>query len=259
MPELSVHRPLHAQLLYHVLAHLDLGADAASLYDPELPLRPWVPGLLKAYCAAPERLAVHGLPLQAPDLPALMAALEPGATAALADVAGQTLADRLAAAMDAERARVELRQGQTTQQAEACRVQAMELLNDALPRLRRALWSGACEVPRLRVLDCDALLRQGGTHGRATMVAGEQVVALSLAASPGQVLCQLLHEEVHSVTDPEVLRGHAGARDTRAGSDGFDLHRRLERAAVERGQQLVDDAESAFRQSYALWRERHGC
>lgn len=255
MSMVKVHRPHHAELLYHVLAHLDLGADAASLYRRELAARPWVPGLLGAYKRAPGRLAVHALPLCTDDLQALMGALEPGATPSLCDEAGRSLADRLAAALEAEQARVTLRMEQTARRAEARSPGRLEALRPPLARLRHALWSEAGQVPRLRILDCDALQREGGSHGRAMTHHGQQVVAVALAAPPEQVLCQLLHEEVHAVTDPQVLAGepHAG-RDTRAGSEGFALHLRLERRAVEAGQVLVDSVAPHLQHGYSRWR-----
>lgn len=260
MSVVHVHRPLHAELLYHVLAHLDLGADAASLYRRDLTRRPWVLGLLDAYRRAPCRLAVHALPLCTQDLQALLDALEPGATPSLSDEAGQVLADRLAAALEAEQARVNLGMEQTASRAEARASRFLDTISRPLDRLRLALWVEASQVPCLRVLDCDSLLRQRGTHGRAMTHHGQQVVALALAAPPGQVLCQLLHEEVHAKTDPQVLAGEPVAgRDTRAGSEGFALHRRLESRAVEAGQELMGSHAPEHLEAYGLWRQRNGC
>src|SRR5690606_25315702 len=57
-------RALEPALLFHVLAHLPLGRDAASLHDDTLPSRPWVQALLDAHAAAPGRLLVHALGLR---------------------------------------------------------------------------------------------------------------------------------------------------------------------------------------------------
>ena len=259
MSSITVSRPRHAELMYHVLAHLDLGADAASLHRPDLPRRPWVRGLHRAYVRAPGRLAVHALPLCTDDLEAMIGALEGRGVSALADEAGQTLADRLAAALDAERERVTLRLEQTAPRAEARTAEVLQFLDGPLPPLRQALWSHSGLAPRLCILDCDSLQRAGGTHGRAMTHQGDQVVAVSLAAPRAQVLCQLLHEEVHSITDPQVLAGEPMAgRDTRAGSEGFDLHRRLERRAVELGRQLVDAVAPELRGDYKTWQDANG-
>jgi len=256
---ISTLRPLHGELTYHVLAHLDLGADAASLFRPDLPARPWVRGLRDAYLGAPGRLAVHGLPLRSDDLDGVMRALEPGGSPLLGDEAGQVLAGRLAAALEAERVRVERRLQQTAPRAGARADEVLAFLRAPLTRLRQALWAGAGDVPRLRILDCDALLRSGGTHGRGMALPGRQVVAVALAAPREQILCQVLHEETHAVTDPRVLSSAADAhRDTRAGSEGFDLHGRLERRAVDLGQELIRAHAPQHLESYRRWRSEYG-
>ena len=253
MSLITIHRPLHAELLYHVLAHLDLGPDAASLFRPDLLARPWVRGLLSAYKNSAGRLAVHGLPLCTGDLDAMMRALKPGGTTQLDDEAGQLLAGRLAAALGAERARVTLRMEQTARQAETLAAEVLASLRGPLTRLRAGLWAET-EVPRLRILDCDALLRGGGTHGRGMVHGGEQVVAVSLAAPRELLLCQLLHEELHAVTDPQVLVGGTdGARETHVHGEGFALHLRLERRAVEAGQELFQAHAPELLGVYLLW------
>ncbi len=287
MSEIAVNRPLHAELLYHVLAHMDLGADAASLHDPGLPLRPWVPGLLRAYRKEPERLAIHGLPLVTQNLGEVMGLLDQAAEGSDRNTApkkrkivgpspvadrntapkkrkivgpspNEVLAGRLAAALDAERARVELRLEETAEAARARTVEVLAFLQEPLGQLRQALWDGEADgPPELQIMDCDALRSDGGTHGRAATHRGRQVTALALAAPREQVLCQLLHEEVHAVTDALAL-GSAG-RDTRAGSAGFEVHRRLEQAAVDRGQELVDAVAPQLGRGYRRWRNRHSC
>lgn len=251
---ISVERPLHAELMFHVLSHLQLGADAASLFRPGLPARPWVRGLGQAYLDAPGRLALHGLPLCTADLEQLLALLDRGGTAALADPAGQLLCGRTAAALVAEQARVTRRWQRSDASAVSRGDQWLAAVRSPLERLRTALWDHTGEPPPLRILDCEALSAGDRTHGRGMLHAGCQVVALSLSAPQGQALCQLLHEEIHSVTDGD-LPARAGVQDTRVGSEGFARHRSQERRAVEAGQRLLERHAPQLLEDYDSWRK----
>ncbi len=233
---ITVERPLHAALLYHVLSHLDLGRDAASLYDPRRPKPAWVEPLRAAYRADPQRLRVHFLAHWTADLETLDAAL------------GEVeLADALGVALRAARATVEAALARDDAAARHARFEAEVV--PALTRCRDALHAGA--APPLRVLDVPAL----GPHGRGLGLPRERVVAVSLAPPSDHVFCQVLHEEVHPITDPRVQAAWRGeeTRDTRAGSAGHALHAALEKAALDEGADVIAAEAPEFVEAYARW------
>lgn len=233
---ITVERPLHAALLFHVLSHLDLGRDAASIYDPRRPTPPWLAPLRAAYRADPQRLRVHFLAHWTADLETLDAALGPG-----------KLADALRVALRAERATVEAALARDDAAARRARFESE--VAPALIRCRDALHAGA--APPLRVLDVPAL----GPHGRGLGLPRERVVAVSLAPPSDHVFCQVLHEEVHPITDPRVQAAWRGekVRDTRAGSAGHALHAALERAALDEGADVIAACAPEFEDAYARW------
>lgn len=218
-----------AALLYHVLAHLDLGRDAASLFDRTLPRRAWVDDLRAAYAAAPGRLVVHAIALAHDDPIAVLRR------------DGGELATRLADAMEAEDPRYE-----------PAFADVPHHLLEPLEVLRAALHERIGEPPPLTILDCPALR----LAGRAASRDGTRVVAVSLAQDPGHVLCQTIHEEIHAVTDPVIRSGFAVAQDTRVDAPGFALHRELERAAIEVGDALIAARMPQWSEAYAKWRKR---
>ncbi|MEZ4316922.1 MAG: radical SAM protein [Myxococcota bacterium] len=211
-------------LAAHVLAHLDLGADAASHHDPTLPQRPWAAPLLDAYRAAPGHLALQVVGLHHETVKGLVDALRFDPPPGLTDPAGRVLAQRFAEAIEAER-----------DAFFAAWVPTVPALADGLAAtlaaLRQALWKPqGREAPPLRVLDVPAL----GPNGRATQVGPERRVATSLTEAPEHVLLQVLHEEMHPITDPIVLAERKERdRSTRVGSPGFGLHAELETVAVQ--------------------------
>lgn len=240
-------------LAFHVLAHLDLGRDAASLFDPCLPDRPWRDALGRAYAGARGRLAIHALPLQRPD--ELEEALRHDPPPALRDPGGRALASSMADALAAERpafmARLEARSASDRARLELIR---REILPDLL-RLREGLWERHAAPPPLRVFDCRAL----GMAGRGAGGLAGRVVAVSLTEPAGHVLCQVLHEEVHAVTDPVVVGAQGSAlRDTRSDAPGFAVHRVLEQAAVDVGEALVMARAPRWSEAYVRWRARFG-
>ena len=99
-PDVRLERWPTTALAYHVLAHLDLGRDAATLYDDTLPSRPWTAELHAAYVAAAGRLAIHAAPLWYGD--ALVQRLRTDGPASLRDAAGRTLARAFTDAIEAE-------------------------------------------------------------------------------------------------------------------------------------------------------------
>ncbi|GMV42688.1 MAG: hypothetical protein AMXMBFR64_44040 [Myxococcales bacterium] len=231
-----------ADLAFYVLARLDLGADAASVWDPFLPAAPRA--LLDAYAAAPGRLWLHWAPLwladDERDVGALVSLL--ARTPALGDPAGRTLGALFVEAARESSAAHAARGGARWSGAS---------LSAPIERVRAALWAPG-RPPPLRVLHAPSL--RG--HGRAATVRGQRVVATSLAEPPDQVICQILHEETHPVTDPAVRLD--GPRDTRAGQPGHGEHLRLERAAVERTGEALAQAAPELLPAYAAWRRRFG-
>ena len=251
-PSIEILRPLHAQLHYHVLAHLDLGRDAANLHDPRLPWRWWARPLLGVYRAAPGRLLLQGLPLWCDSLDGLLQMLEgPRLDRQLGDEAGRLLRKRFARALRRERRTVERRQGPGTAPG--------PLLED-LRRLRSALYEDTGQpAPPLQILDCPALGTPGGwSHGRAGTVGGRRVVAVSLEVDWQRALVQILHEEIHPVTDPAVrARFRDLEQDTRADSEGYALHAALERENVAHGQRLLERHAPELLDCYGAWRARY--
>jgi hypothetical protein len=234
---IAIEQRRSAALLYHVLAHLDLGRDAASLFDRSLPRRAWVDDLRVAYDAAPGRLVVHAIALVHDDP---IAMLRGDSIAALRDAAGRVLASRLADAMEA------------TDYAPAFADPPPLHLLEPLATLRAALYERTGDPPPLTILDCPALR----LAGRAATRDGTRIVAVSLARDPGHVLCQTIHEEIHAITDPVVRSGRTAQQDTRAHAPGFALHRELEHAAIEVGDALIAARTPEWSAAYAAWRAR---
>lgn len=265
-PPVTWRRPLHAELLYHVLSHLDLGRDAASIYRPR-PLRrrrPWVAGLLDAYLPCPGQLTVQVLPLLTPDLEAMLDELRRPTLAALKDGAGISLSARLLEAAAEELPGVERRWRRGENKARRQTELLKPWLGPLLQRLRAALYAGYAEEsrrrpPPLTILDAAALAARDGTHGRGLSVRGGRVAAVSLAPARDQVLCHLVHEEIHAVTDAAVRETFAGVeQSTRQGSRGAELHGALERRAVQVGQELLEGHAPRLLASYGAWRRRYG-
>ena len=84
---------------------------------------------------------------------------------------------------------------------------------------------------------------------------------MSLAEPAEHVLCQVLHEETHVVTDPIVCAqwpADGPARDTAVGSAGYERHRALETAAVEVGEAVIAARAPRWLDAYRRWRGRYG-
>ena len=235
-----------AALAFWVLAHLPLGRDAASMYDPTLPERPWVKPLLSAYQAAPGRLDLHRLPLAVDSVPDLIGLLRRKPPVRLSDPTGKHLAETFASALESEvndyPAPEPIALKPTTQAQLAAFREAMYL-----PRGEHA--------PPLRILHCPALKR----HGRATKVGKHRVVAVSLTEPEEHVLFQIWHEEMHAVTDPLVLAEKATtSRDTRLGQPGFELHRELELVAIGATQAVLESQFSEYLPAFHRWCKTSG-
>jgi hypothetical protein len=251
-PAVTVAPSLHAGLTYFVLSHLDLGRDAASLYTPRPETPAWVPDLLGAYHAAPHRLAVHFAPLHTTDLIALFAWLD-RPPPPLDTPGDRRLCERLFEALEAETAAFEARWS-TTRASEDRRHEVAGAL-DALCPLMEALWARRDQAPpALVVLDAPALRGRG--RGWAT--SARQRVATSLSEPLEHVVCQVLHEAIHPVSDRELSPSPTTDRDTRLGAPGFAVHQGLEAHAVAVGEALVEAHAPALVSSYARWRQRVG-
>ncbi len=243
--QIRVERWPIAEVAYHVLAHLDLGRDAASLYDDTLLAKPWTPALYGAYAKARGRLAVHGAPLWYGER--LVERLREGVPAMLRDAEGRALARAFADAIETE-ATAHLTAFECDDTALA---DVATALAAPLSRLRAALWERVGQPPPLVIVHCPALRK----CARAARRDDARIVATDCAQPIEWLACQVLHEEVHAITDDAVLAGRdARARDTRVGAPGHALHRELERAAIEVGDALVQARAPEWAEAYARWR-----
>ena len=239
-------------LAYHVLSHLDLGSDAANLFIAREPEPAWVAPLRAAWSAAPGRLVLHGQPLAYDDVDVWLDALEAAPPASLEDEAGLALRDAFVAAARAEAPA--FLETWERQPAHLAKVSAR--LGPALHRLRERLHQAHGAPPPLVVLDCPAL----GGRGRATSLGGARMVATSLVEDEGHVLMQLLHEEVHPITDPIVRAEYADApaRDTKVGSPGWALHAALEQTVVSATDAFLRARAPELVHDFGRWRARVG-
>ncbi len=242
-PALSFERWPAPALAFRVFAHVDLGEDAASLYDPKLPVRPWAEGLAAAWRAAPGRLALVALAMRDRTVDALVAALRSDVPTALADPAGRALITLFSTAL------LDLHPVEGGVVPSASPPHAS--LPKDLAHLRALLWEAQpTPPPPIVVLDCPAL----GTRGRAVAWAGLRRVAVSFDTSVEHVLMQVLHEEMHVLTDPHVLAGRSlDARDTRAGSDGHALHLELEEVAIAATDALIRAKAPGWHGAFTQW------
>ncbi|MCA9708564.1 MAG: hypothetical protein KDK70_22130 [Myxococcales bacterium] len=252
MTPIRLRRAPEAALGYHVLAHLPLRRDAASLFDAGLPARSWVEPLHRAYAAAPGRLVVQALGLRHAD--GGLDALADDPPAGLRDDAGRRLLACFLEAVEHERPAFMAAWEADAARAEARRAEVEAVLVEPLAVLRGALWEQQGPAPPLTVLDCPAL----GPCGRGGATPHERRVAVSLAAPVEHLLCQIFHEEVHPVTDPVVREGLPEIQDTRAGSAGHAVHAALEAAAIEVGEAVILARAPRWADAYARWRARFG-
>jgi len=259
---ITLHAPGHARSWYSMLSRLDLGADAACIHDPTAPKRPWADALLAAYRLAPGRLRVQFLPLLVDDLDAVLKALETGPLPRLEDPDGRLLRAGLAGALQRELNDMRTVWHRATGSLGTLQSAVGPGFLPALREARAELWSRVSEPPPpLQVWHVPALTG----HGRAVSRGGQRIVATGLRTDIGQALCQVIHEECHTISDRAVLQrwrsreqGRGPTRDTARDTEGYRLHVELERAAVDLGQQVIDAVLPAFHTDYNRWRERFG-
>ncbi len=247
----SFERRLAPALKYRVLSGIDLGADAANLYDPEQPELPWAAPLLRAWQEAPHRLRVQVVGMRFSELDELLHALREHPLSPSRDPADRALAERLAEALQAEASGFVRIWEQDGLRARARLRQVQGEIGAELDRLRSWLYAGQDgDPPPLRVLDCPAL----GQAGRASSWAGERLVAVSLAEPAEHVLMQVLHEELHPITDPLVRQQRSAARrDTRVGSPGHALHAELESVAIGATRALLEARAPRWLPAFESW------
>jgi hypothetical protein len=218
------------ELAYRVLARLDLGRDAASIYSGA-PARPWTQALLAAYRQDPQAIQLQWIGLAHETTDALIQAIETLPESPLRTA-------MLAAARDELPSFTPL----------ACPTPSF------LPRLdtlREAIY--AEPPPPLTLLHVAAL----GRHGRAATFRGERRVAVDLTQPEDHALMQILHEECHAVTDREVVASPI-PRETRVGTAGYAVHRALEDAAVAYGAVVLAEVAPELMPAYERWRGRIG-
>lgn len=249
MSSIATRSPAHAALYYQVLAQLDLGRDAANLFRDDLVAASKLTeedrqSLVDAYLKTPNRIVAQILPLLVDDLPTLSRLLARRVPPSSDPFAKELLAQILEAI---ETAKVNFRP--TTSRD-------VTALAARLEDLREFLWAPDTPPP-LELWDCPALLSGNATHARATQRKDRHIIALSFDASDEEFLIQVLHEDTHPLTDPPIRAGFAGvSQDTQAGSVGFQLHRALETAVVERNQELFEEHAKDLLEPYVRWRKR---
>jgi hypothetical protein len=127
-------------------------------------------------------------------------------------------------------------------------------LAQPLARLRDRLWEAQNRpAPPLVVVDAPAL----GAAGRATTVGDERVVAVSFAQPLAHVLMQVLHEEVHPITDPLVMAELGDVdRDTHADGAGFGVHQALEQTAVMATEAFLNQRAPELMPDFRRWHQQ---
>lgn len=223
---------------YEVLAHLDLGRDAANLFEPTRRIDAgWVEPLRRAYLAAPSRLFLQAIPLLAEEYESL-----PETTLR---VWRSPTAREDAMLLEHWIEAVEHVEGEPVWSG------VPEGLAEALRGLRAVLWERRGEPPPLEVFDAPAL----GPAGRGASVEGRRRVAVDLGQSFEHALCQIFHEEVHPISDT-LVPGDDITRDTAVDAEGFARHRALERMALEVGQAVLEARAPEWLTAYQAWRVR---
>ena len=209
-----------ASAYYGILRRLDLGANAASLYDGDA--APWSARLEALYPSGPRSDFLQTLPLMTPNADALLRALRGRGAfeSALAGVFETYLDDYPERTRDQER-RLDA---------------AARSITGPLETARRALWQRAGRTPpAMLVLDVRTL----GRHGRGASVADRQVVAASFALADEDLFCLVLHEDTHAVSDPDVVRDLPLERSTAKRDAGYPIHRAVESAALRLADEVV--------------------
>ena len=238
-------RSRHVALHYEVLSYLDSGRDAASLFVNRDDIPSWAASLSHVYPSElPDALAVQFLPLRCADLDSLKERL---ASSELRSF--QYALEGINDLSPEHQRRWESRARKDTDTIR----QVCDEIAGPLARLRAALWSRIRMSPwPLTVYHVKAM----GRCGRAVGYDGRRAVAVSLEMPIHHILYQIFHEETHVVSDRMVDRD--ATRSTRHGSDGYEVHRRLERAAVMLGLDVIKRSMPSLLDGYLIWAEAWG-
>jgi hypothetical protein len=254
MSQIEFTSTVHSALAYHVLSYLDLGRDAASLFDPTKGETDWQSELRSSYLNAEGRLWLHFLPIQASDLEDLYARLE-AAPRGLDDPQGVHLGRAFMRACQAELPAFQSHWDSDGESRRERLRDAAEQLAAPLGRLRTALWAlNGGTPPPLTVSHCRDLRKAG----RGVGVRKTRVVAVSLNESFEHALCQIFHEETHPVSDPSVSRQTGQRRGTHVDDPGYNHHMALEKAAVQLGRRIVRECAPEWEEGYERWAGRYG-
>lgn len=232
--------PLHAQLYYEVLSLIDLGQDAANLYRGKSAT--WSEELASLF-NVPGAIYLQGIPLWTRDLEHLFTALEEGFRP-LDTHESRVLRQRLQDVLSNVAAGFEHKE-----------LPSLSLELEELDALRQKLWSEA--APPLEVWHIPALGDGQFTHGRAMSLKSKRVVAVSLNVAPEQALVQIIHEDTHALTDPPIRLEFGGAQETRRGSRGHALHKRLESAVIANNLALFEEHAPHLLPAFERWCGRY--
>lgn len=231
-----------ATAYYDVLARLDIGPNAASIFDGRT--APWSERLAALHPNGDRSDHVQVLPLITPGIEELIAILRQAG-----DFEHELAAVVEATAPIAAAGWTELRPVYEQRLDEA-----VAAIAEPLAAARTALWTRAKKrPPPLLVLDARPL----GRHARGASFEGRQIVAASFDQSDEDLFCRLLHEETHAVSDPAVFREHAGrTRSTNRGDDGYAVHRAVEAAALSLADDVVNEAVPELARHHHAWVQR---
>jgi len=236
-------------LCFHLLSRVRLPGDAADLWGGEPPPG-WASAVAGAIRVSASPLTVQVSALAHRDADAWMASLatHPPDSPERALLHGAQI----------EGPRFLAEWFRQTQDAQTRLRDRGDALTAPLSRLRERLWEASGRPPPdLEVIDCPAL----GRHARATTLRGRRVVAVSLTEEPGYALCQILHEEMHPITDPLVEMTGVEAsvpRQTRRDTPGWSHHQALEETAVAATHAFLSERAPEFLPDFARWTARQG-
>lgn len=232
--------PVAPALGFHVLAHLADDGDVAGLHDPGL-RAPWVDELQRHWDRCSSRNQLQWCLLRHRTVDALLGQLRRDPGDALRTRQGASLCSLFADIVAHERAAFEAHWSDAPAILRD-RQHVCALLAPLLSRL------GTRRLP-VTIVHVPAL----GRRARATDTIGGRVVATSLASPDDHLVLQVLHEEMHAVTDPLVLRSSDLARSTRAHEPGWALHQVLEETAVDATLAFLDARAPEWLPAFERW------
>jgi len=231
-------------LWFAIWAGVDLGSDRANSYLPAVGSPEWAKPIAEAWKRTANPLSVLSLGLQFETVDALVSALE---------ARTGPLEQALVEAIAAEREGFERGWAMTVDLREQ-RLEKAQAGLETLHRWRQWLWTIKGDPPPLVVLDVPAL----GERARAATIGDRRVVAIDFGRAEESRLLGILHEEMHPVTDPVVLRDFTHARTTQPGTPGFEVHRELERVAVAATEAFLQARDPQWIPAFERWVQATG-